>query len=57
MPALGQVEMLEAGRQGCRREASFRVTVLEQLSIHWGGVMLLSGGFMWTIIEGCSKLS
>lgn len=51
VPALGQVEMLEAADTG---EASFGVTASDQLSSHCR-MVLISGAFMWTIIDVCSK--
>lgn len=55
VPALGQVEMLEAADKAAdTRDASLGVTVFDQLSRRCG-MMLISGVFMWSIIDGCSE--
>lgn len=52
---LGQVEMLEAADKAAdTRDASLGVTVFDQLSRRCG-MMLISGVFMWSIIDGCSE--
>lgn len=49
--SMRQVEMLEAGRQGCRGKGG----QCQGHSAWTAEHMLLSGVFMWTIIDYCSK--